>query len=65
MGKKIVIAEKDNIGAVIENGKVTEFFVHTCLPGRQSILVAFHQFVRRERKPVFPGLGDFRIGKST
>ena len=28
MGKKIVIAEKDNIGAVIENGKVTEFFVH-------------------------------------
>ena len=28
MTKKIVITEKDNIGAVIENGKVTEFFVH-------------------------------------
>lgn len=28
MKKKIVISEKDNIGAVTENGKVTEFFVH-------------------------------------
>ena len=26
--KKIVISEKDNIGAVVENGKVNEFFVH-------------------------------------
>ena len=25
---KIVIAERDNIAAVIENGKVAEFFVH-------------------------------------
>ncbi len=28
MTKKIVIAEKDNIGAVLEDGKVAEFFVH-------------------------------------
>ena len=28
MTKKIVISEKDNIGAVLENGKVSEFFVH-------------------------------------
>lgn len=28
MAKKIVISEKDNIGAVLENNKVTEFFVH-------------------------------------
>ena len=25
---KIVIAERDNIAAVMENGKVSEFFVH-------------------------------------
>jgi Ribonuclease G/E len=28
MSKKIVISEKDNIGAVVESGKVNEFFVH-------------------------------------
>jgi len=28
MTKKIVITEKDNIGAVLEDGKVAEFFVH-------------------------------------
>lgn len=28
MTKKIVISEKDNIAAVLENGKVSEFFVH-------------------------------------
>ncbi|MBE7710565.1 MAG: Rne/Rng family ribonuclease [Cyanobacteria bacterium SIG31] len=28
VGNKIVIAERDNIAAVIENGKVAEFFVH-------------------------------------
>ena len=28
VGNKIVIAERDNIAAVIENGKVSEFFVH-------------------------------------
>lgn len=27
-GKKIVIAERDNIAAVLENGKVTDFFIH-------------------------------------
>ena len=27
-GQKIVIAERDNIGAVLENGKVTDFFIH-------------------------------------
>ena len=26
--KKIVIAERDNIAAVLENGKVTDFFIH-------------------------------------
>ena len=28
VGNKIVIAERDNIAAVMENGKVSEFFVH-------------------------------------
>jgi hypothetical protein len=28
-GQKIVIAERDNIAAVLENGKVTDFFIHT------------------------------------
>ena len=28
VGNKIVIAERDNIAAVMENGKVAEFFVH-------------------------------------
>ena len=28
IANKIVIAERDNIAAVIENGKVAEFFVH-------------------------------------
>lgn len=27
-GQKIVIAERDNIAAVLENGKVTDFFIH-------------------------------------
>jgi len=27
-GKKIIIAERDNIAAVTENGKVTDFFIH-------------------------------------
>ena len=27
-GQRIVIAERDNIGAVLENGKVTDFFIH-------------------------------------
>ena len=27
-GKKIIIAERDNIAAVLENGKVTDFFIH-------------------------------------
>lgn len=27
-GKRIVIAERDNIAAVLENGKVTDFFIH-------------------------------------
>ena len=27
-GQKIVIAERDNIAAVIENGKVPEFFIN-------------------------------------
>ncbi len=27
-GQKIIIAERDNIGAVLENGKVTDFFIH-------------------------------------
>ena len=27
-GQKIVIAERDNIAAVIENGKVSEFFIN-------------------------------------
>ena len=26
--KKIVIAERDNIAAVLENQKVTDFFIH-------------------------------------
>ena len=29
MSKKIVISEKDNIAALIENNKVNEFFVST------------------------------------
>ncbi len=28
MAKSIIIAERDNVAAVIENGKVTDFFVH-------------------------------------
>ena len=28
VGNKIIIAERDNIAAVVENGKVAEFFVH-------------------------------------
>ena len=28
IANKIVIAERDNIAAVIENGKVAEFYVH-------------------------------------
>ena len=28
VSNKIVIAERDNIAAVMENGKVSEFFVH-------------------------------------
>lgn len=27
-GKRIIIAERDNIAAVLENGKVTDFFIH-------------------------------------
>ena len=27
-GQRIVIAERDNIAAVLENGKVTDFFIH-------------------------------------
>ncbi len=27
-GKKIIIAERDNIAAVLENGKVSDFFIH-------------------------------------
>jgi hypothetical protein len=28
MAKQIVISERDNLAAVLEKGKVTEFFVH-------------------------------------
>ena len=26
--KRIIIAERDNIAAVLENGRVTDFFIH-------------------------------------
>ena len=29
-GKKIVIAERDNIAALMEDGKVSEFFINQC-----------------------------------
>ena len=28
MGKSIIVAERDNIAAVMENGRVAEFYVH-------------------------------------
>ena len=28
MSKAIIVAERDNIAAVMENGKISEFFVH-------------------------------------
>ena len=35
-GQKIVIAERDNIAAVLENGKVTDFFQRRKVQGRPS-----------------------------
>ena len=40
-GQKIVIAERDNIAAVIENGKVSEFFIRSRLKASGVALTNF------------------------
>ena len=51
VGNKIVIAERDNIAAVMENGKVSEFFV-SLFRQTSDLLNCIALFVVAGQKPL-------------